>query len=79
MNYMKNYLNDDYFKNGIRFPYNPKEIYTTFGFQEKSMHIFLDLNENADQYFEDTYWDKPQQGGWLDLFGSLEDIKKKVE
>lgn len=23
MNYMKNYLNDDYFKNGIRFPYNP--------------------------------------------------------
>ena len=60
MNYMKNYLNDDYFKNGIRFPYNPKEIYNTFGFQEKSMHIFLDLNENADQYFEDTYWDKPQ-------------------
>jgi len=43
------------------------------------MHIFLDLNENADKYFEDTYWDKPQQGGWLDLFGSLEDIKKKVE
>jgi len=32
MNYMKNYLNDDYFKNGIRFPYNPKEIYTTLGF-----------------------------------------------
>ena len=32
MNYMKNYLNDDYLKNGVRFPYNPKEIYTTLGF-----------------------------------------------
>jgi hypothetical protein len=32
MNYMKNYLNDDYLKKGVRFPYNPKEIYTTLGF-----------------------------------------------
>jgi hypothetical protein len=45
------------------------------------MHIFLDLHDNADQYFEDTYWDKPEQaqGGFLDLFGDLDDITRKIE
>jgi hypothetical protein len=43
------------------------------------MHIFLDLNENADKYFEDTYWDKPQGGGFLDLFGSVKDIENKIK
>ena len=28
-NFLKKYLNNVYFKNGIRFPYNPKEIYTS--------------------------------------------------
>jgi hypothetical protein len=56
-NFLKKYLNNVYFKNGIRFPYNPKEIYTTLAFQEQSMHMFLTLNEDADQFFEDQLWD----------------------
>lgn len=56
-NFLKKYLNNVYFKNGIRFPYNPKEIYTTVKFKEQSAHIFLTLNEDADQFFEDQLWD----------------------
>lgn len=52
-NFLKKYLNNVYFKNGIRFPYNPKEIYTTLKFKEQSAHIFLTLNEDADKFFED--------------------------
>ena len=29
VNFIKSYLNENYFKNGIKFPYNPDEIYTT--------------------------------------------------
>lgn len=43
MNYLKKYLNNVYFKNGLKFPYNPDEIYTTVDFKPQSMHIFLDL------------------------------------
>lgn len=29
VNFLKSYLNENYFKNGIKFPYNPDEIYTS--------------------------------------------------
>jgi hypothetical protein len=31
-NYMKKWMNDVIFRNGVRFPYNMKEIYTTIKF-----------------------------------------------
>lgn len=43
LNYLRKYLNNVYFKNGLWLPYNPEEIYTTVFFKEQSMHIFLDL------------------------------------
>lgn len=58
MNYLRKYLNAVYFKNGLQFPYNPKEIYTTVKFAEQSAHIFLDVADEADKFFEDQYWDE---------------------
>jgi hypothetical protein len=34
-NYLKKWFNNVYFKNGIGFPYNPRQLYTTLEFQEK--------------------------------------------
>jgi hypothetical protein len=56
-NYLKKWFNNVYFKNGIMFPYNPKEIYTTVAFQEKSMHVMLEVEEEADKFFEKELWD----------------------
>lgn len=51
----KKWLNNDYLSWGIRFPYNPKEFYTTVSFKEQSMHIMLEVEEDAFQYFEDDW------------------------
>lgn len=58
MNYLRKYLNNVYFKKGIRFPYNPKEIYTTLDFHPGSAHIFLDVAEEASTFFKKQYWDE---------------------
>lgn len=55
-NYMKKWLNDVIFRNGVRFPYNMHEIYTTLKFQEKSAHIFLEVEENLDKLLEKDFW-----------------------
>lgn len=55
-NYMKKWMNDVVFRNGVRFPYNMKEIYTTIKFQEKSAHIFLEVEENMDKLLEKDLW-----------------------
>jgi len=31
-NYLKKWFNNVYFKNGLNFPYNPSELYTTLEF-----------------------------------------------
>jgi hypothetical protein len=31
-NYLKKWFNNVYFKNGLNFPYNPSELYTTLDF-----------------------------------------------
>ena len=56
MNYIKKYLNDVYFRDGIFFPYNVSEFQTKVNFQAKSMHIMLEVEDNAEQYFEENYW-----------------------
>lgn len=58
MNYLRKYLNNVYFKKGIKFPYNPEEIYTTIDFQPGSAHIFLDVAEEASKFFKMQYWDE---------------------
>lgn len=55
MNYIKKWMNDVYLREGIYFPYNVEEFYTTVFFKEKSMHIMLEVEEGAEQYYEDNY------------------------
>jgi hypothetical protein len=56
MNYIKKWLNDVYFRDGVLFPYNMSEFNTRVSFKEKSMHIMLEVEEGADKFFEDEYW-----------------------
>lgn len=55
-NYLKKWLNDSYFFGGIATPYNVEEFLTTVQFKEKTMHVMLEVEENAEQYFEDKYY-----------------------
>lgn len=55
MNYIKKWMNDVYLRNGILFPYGMDEFYTTVYYQEQSMHIMLEVEEEAEIYFEDKY------------------------
>ena len=45
------------FKNGIKFPYNPNEIYTSVSFQSKQMYIFLEVNDMADRFLDNKFLD----------------------
>ena len=55
MNYIKKWMNDVYLRNGIMFPYGMDEFYTSVYYQEQSMHIMLEVEEEAEIYFEDKY------------------------
>lgn len=54
---IKNILNDSVMMDGIEFPYTVDELYTTVQFMERSMHIFLEVEENAAEFFEEEFWD----------------------
>lgn len=45
MNYLKKWLNDVYFREGLFFPYNISEFDTRLSFKEKSMHIMLEVED----------------------------------
>ena len=53
---MKSYANNVIFKQGIKLPYNPDEFYTSVGFRDGSMHIFLDINKDAHRILEESFW-----------------------
>ena len=55
MNFIKKWMNDVYLREGIYFPYNVEEFYTTVFFKEKSMHIMLEVEDSAEQFWEDNY------------------------
>ena len=54
--YIRTFLNNVVFKQGIQFPYNPDQLYTTVGFKEGSMHVFLDINKDAHRILEESFW-----------------------
>ena len=56
LNYIKKWLNDVYLREGIPFPYNISEFKTELSFKEKSMHIMLEVEDEAEIFFEDNYW-----------------------
>lgn len=58
MNHIKKWLNTDILKHGVLFPYGVDEFKSKVYFKEKSMHITLEVEDEAAQYFEDEYWKK---------------------
>ena len=57
LDWMRTFMNEVYFKYGLIFPFNPDEMITTLAFTENQMHILLDIEDNADKFFEDEYLD----------------------
>lgn len=58
MNYMRQFINELFLKQGIEAPYYPYELYTQVAFYEKQMVIFLELEDRADEWFEERFWDE---------------------
>ena len=54
---VKTLLNDVVMIDGISFPYSVDEIYTTVDFLDKSMHIFMEVEDSAAEFFEKEWWD----------------------
>ena len=52
------WMNDVLFVDGIEFPYGIDEIYSTVEFENKSMHIFIEVEDAAAEFFEEEFWDE---------------------
>jgi hypothetical protein len=57
-NYIKKWLNNVYFKKGLNFPYNSKELYTSLIFEEKQLHVMIEVEEDMGEFLEDELWDE---------------------
>ena len=53
---MKNWMNSDVFHVGVKFPYRPDEFLTEVRFQEKSVHILFELEEDMTSFLEKKMW-----------------------
>ena len=53
---MKNWMNSDIFHVGVKFPYRPDEFLTEVRFQEKSVHILFELEEDMTSFLEKKMW-----------------------
>jgi len=51
------WLNDVLLTDGVEFPYGIDEIYSTVEFEAKSMHIFIEVEDDAAEFFEEEFWD----------------------
>jgi len=58
LNEMKKWMNDVILLDGVKFPYALDEIKTEVKFVEGSMHVFLEIEKNVANYFEDEFWDE---------------------
>lgn len=56
MNFMKKWLNDVVLRRGVRLPFKMEELETEVKFQEKSMHLLLEVNNDAAKFFEKEFW-----------------------
>lgn len=57
LNQMKNYFNQVILPKGLHFPYSVDEIETDVKFKEGSMHVFLQIEQNAEKVLEEEFWD----------------------
>ena len=56
-NWVKKMLNNDFLKNGLPMPYTSNELLTNLEFQERQMHVMIEVGDHLDQYIEDVFWD----------------------
>lgn len=64
-------------RNGIRMPYNPKELYTYLEFKEKQMHIMIEVEEFMYEFLEDEFWDEEAIQQRNKARGNMEKFKFK--
>ena len=50
--YFRDYVNQYIFKDGTRLPYSLKEFKTDVKFQDKSMHMFFEIEQEFAEMFE---------------------------
>uniref|UniRef100_A0A7S3CRX8 Uncharacterized protein n=1 Tax=Strombidium rassoulzadegani TaxID=1082188 RepID=A0A7S3CRX8_9SPIT len=55
LNYVKKWLNDVHFRDGVKFPYGMNEFDSTVSFLPKQMHIMIEVEEQAEEFFEDEF------------------------
>lgn len=55
---MKNYFNQVILPKGLHFPYSVDEIETDVAFKEGSMHVFIQVEQDADKFIEEEFWDE---------------------
>jgi hypothetical protein len=58
MNWVKKWMNDVYLRNGILFPWGMDEFYTSVYFQEQSMHIMLEVEDDAEKFLDEEFLDE---------------------
>ena len=58
LDWMKVWLNENYFNQGVFFPWNISEFKTKIFYGEGTMHLMLEVEENAEEYFEENYWEE---------------------
>lgn len=60
LNKQKDWLNDHVLNNGrgVHLPMGTDEIKLQLGFQEKSLHIFVEIMKDAGEWLETEWWDK---------------------
>ncbi len=51
-------MNDVILLEGVKFPYSIDEIKTEVKFNEGSMHVFMEVEKKAADFFEEEFWDK---------------------
>ena len=52
----KTWSNAAIFSKGARFPYHPDEFMTEIKFQDKSVHVLFELEENMTSLMENKLW-----------------------
>lgn len=77
LNEMKKWMNDVILLDGIKFPYSIDEVKTEVKFQEGSMHVFLEVEKDVQEFFEEEFWDEAykKKKGKKDIDGDAKDVE----
>lgn len=56
LNEFKRFMNEVIWIDGVDLPFRVDEIYSDIKFKEKSMHVFIEVEDDAAEWFEDEFW-----------------------